>query len=84
VDTFLFSERSGYCRAFFITQEFKYKGKTVGVARQQLHFLCSDKENEAKESLGCAGHVWRVKAFLLTFVAAWTKVRRLAVRELPT
>ena len=24
--------------------------KTVGVARQQLHFLCSDKENEAKES----------------------------------
>jgi hypothetical protein len=29
---------------------FKIKGKTVGVARQQLHFLCSDKENEAKES----------------------------------
>jgi hypothetical protein len=27
------------------------KSKTVGVARQQLHFLCSDKENEAKESL---------------------------------
>jgi len=26
------------------------KNKTVGVARQQLHFLCSDKENEAKES----------------------------------
>ena len=25
--------------------------KVVGVARQQLHFLCSDKENEAKESL---------------------------------
>jgi hypothetical protein len=24
---------------------------TVGVARQQRHFLCSDKENEAKESL---------------------------------
>jgi hypothetical protein len=24
--------------------------KTVGFARQQLHFLCSDKENEAKES----------------------------------
>ena len=24
--------------------------KTVGVARQQRHFLCSDKENEAKES----------------------------------
>jgi hypothetical protein len=30
--------------------EFKDKSKTVGVARQQLHFLCSDKENEAKES----------------------------------
>ena len=28
----------------------KFKIKTVGVARQQLHFLCSDKENEAKES----------------------------------
>jgi len=27
------------------------KRKTVGVARQQLHFLCSDKENEAKENL---------------------------------
>jgi len=27
------------------------KAETVGVARQQLHFLCSDKENEAKESL---------------------------------
>ena len=27
------------------------KSKTVGVVRQQLHFLCSDKENEAKESL---------------------------------
>jgi len=31
--------------------KFKDKSKTVGVARQQLHFLCSDKENEAKESL---------------------------------
>jgi len=30
--------------------EFKVKSRTVGVARQQLHFLCSDKENEAKES----------------------------------
>jgi len=29
----------------------KARSKTVGVARQQLHFLCSDKENEAKESL---------------------------------
>jgi hypothetical protein len=27
-----------------------YNSKTVGVARQQRHFLCSDKENEAKES----------------------------------
>jgi len=34
-----------YCR------QQKDKGKTVGVARQQLHFLCSDKENQAKESL---------------------------------
>ena len=30
--------------------EFKDKIKVVGVARQQLHFLCSNKENEAKES----------------------------------
>jgi len=29
----------------------KAKNKTVGVARQQRHFLCGDKENEAKESL---------------------------------
>jgi hypothetical protein len=29
----------------------KDKSKTVGVARQQRHFLCSDKENEKKESL---------------------------------
>ena len=28
----------------------KDKSKTVGVARQQHHFLCGDKENEAKES----------------------------------
>jgi len=25
--------------------------KTVGIARQQRHFLCNDKENEAKENL---------------------------------
>jgi hypothetical protein len=25
--------------------------KIVGVARQQRHFLCSDKENEEKENL---------------------------------
>ena len=44
--------------------KFKDKSKTVGVARQQLHFLCSDKENEAKESfaLRWAGHVWLVNA----------------------
>jgi len=35
---------------FSLYSGFKDKGKTVGVARQQLHFLCSDKENEAKES----------------------------------
>jgi len=34
----------------FEIQTQKLKSKTVGVARQQLHFLCSDKENEAKES----------------------------------
>ena len=32
------------------TPELNIKSKVVGVARQQLHFLCSDKENEAKES----------------------------------
>jgi hypothetical protein len=36
---------------FHCTLGFKDQSKTVGVARQQLHFLCSDKENEAKESL---------------------------------
>ena len=36
---------------YHCTLEFKDKSKTVGVARQQLHFLCSDKENKAKESL---------------------------------
>ena len=37
---------------FFIwALKVEIKVKTVGVARQQLHFLCSDKENEAKESL---------------------------------
>jgi len=33
------------------TLKYKNQSKTVGVARQQRHFLCSDKENEAKESL---------------------------------
>jgi hypothetical protein len=27
------------------------KTRIVGLARQQLHFLCSDRESEAKESL---------------------------------
>jgi hypothetical protein len=37
----------------FICETFspKDKSKTVGFARQQRHFLCSDKENEAKENL---------------------------------
>ena len=35
---------------FLCPLEFKFKIRTVGVARQQRHFLCSDKENEAKES----------------------------------
>ena len=39
---------------FHWTLELKDQSKTVGVARQQLHFLCSDTENEAKESLGAA------------------------------
>jgi hypothetical protein len=30
--------------------KFKIRSKTLGVARQQLHCLCSDKVNEAKES----------------------------------
>ena len=34
----------------YFNREFKDKIKVVGIARQQLHFLCSDKENEAKES----------------------------------
>jgi hypothetical protein len=28
----------------------KVKNKVVGGARQHLHFLCGDKENEAKEN----------------------------------
>ena len=36
---------------FLCPLKLKHQSKTVGVARQQLHFLCSDKENEAKESL---------------------------------
>ncbi|MDH3453768.1 MAG: hypothetical protein OEL80_01380, partial [Desulfuromonadales bacterium] len=32
--------------------------KTVGVARQQRHFLCRDKANAAKESWRGAWHVW--------------------------
>jgi len=36
---------------FFSTFNPKDKIKTVGFARQQLHFLCGDKENKAKENL---------------------------------
>jgi len=36
---------------FHYPLKLKDQSRTVGVARQQLHFLCSDKENEAKESL---------------------------------
>jgi len=38
------------CCPFSLLRNSKDKIKTVGVARQQLHFLCSDKENQAKES----------------------------------
>ena len=37
---------------FSLCSRIKRQSKTVGVARQQLRFLCSDKENEAKESFG--------------------------------
>ena len=40
-----------YLLPFSLYLEVKDQIKVVGVARQQLHFLCSDKENEAKESL---------------------------------
>jgi len=39
------------CYPLSLFRNFKDKIKVVGVARQQLHFLCNDKENEAKESL---------------------------------
>ena len=38
------------CCPCLLGSEIQRQSKTVGVARQQLHFLCSDKENEAKES----------------------------------
>jgi hypothetical protein len=49
----------GYSVAFvYGAKKFKVTSKTVGIARQQLHFLCSDKENEAKETLSpSGGHV---------------------------
>ena len=58
------------------TLQFKDKIKTVGVARQQLHFLCSDKENEAKKAWRCAGHIWLVKAA--------TSIRNVLVEKSPT
>ena len=58
---------------FHCTLELKFKSKTVGVARQQLHFLCSDKENEAKKAWRCAGHVW--------FVSAATSIQMLPIDQ---
>jgi hypothetical protein len=40
----------------------KVKIKTVGVARQQLHFLYRDKENDAKESFALRWHVFFVRS----------------------
>jgi hypothetical protein len=45
------SKRLLICCSFCLIIQSKAKSKTVGVARQQRHFLCGDKENEAKESL---------------------------------
>jgi len=39
--------RQSICGSFVVGEI----NKIVGVARQQRHFLCGDKENEAKESL---------------------------------
>ena len=42
------------------------KVKVVGGARQHLHFLCGDKENEAKENSGAAlGINVRMKSVVL-------------------
>jgi hypothetical protein len=38
--------KKSYCRS-----QSKAKSKTGGVAKRQRHFLCSDKENDANESL---------------------------------
>ena len=46
----LISEAAGFVLSEFLSYKLKSKVKVVGVARQQLHFLCIDKENEAKES----------------------------------
>ncbi|NIQ11466.1 MAG: hypothetical protein GWO23_18200 [Gammaproteobacteria bacterium] len=47
----------------------RWKIKIVGVARQQLHFLCGDKENEAKESSFLAGvNVCRFLIYLEAFL----------------
>ena len=44
-------------RSIALIFTFDTKSKTVGVARQQLHFLCGDKENEAKESSARRWHL---------------------------
>ena len=37
---------------FHCSLELKDQSRTVGVARQQLHFLCRDKERKQKKALG--------------------------------
>jgi hypothetical protein len=51
------SNRPVICCSFCKFFDPKSSNKTVGVARQQLHFLCGDKENEAKENLARRWHV---------------------------
>jgi hypothetical protein len=46
-----FSVASGQLIVNLLFSFCRLQSRTVGVARQQLHFLCSDKVNEAKESL---------------------------------
>ena len=41
----------GYTTFISLCTFIQVKNKTVGVARQQLHFLCSDKENEESFAL---------------------------------
>ena len=43
---------------------FKFKIKTVGVARQQLHFFVATKKMKQKKALRCAGHFLLIRAAL--------------------